>query len=309
MTRILLTILFLSTFHVDVLSCPNIQAQSASNLFDRMRIGLHGDSSIKQEYELVVKRRVVYAITPFASFSHIQDAKYRTRVKMDKARKASTFDLVHRLDWSAIQEITGPQKENRFIIVELIKSQRIVKRYFVSQEKLPADFAELLRIITSPVSDEQDLVDSLQYVTDMPYICESQKPYDQGCGSEIFWRAVQRRGEIIPFLIDNISDSTSTAAYVPNLGGKYAVGDVAYFALSEIIDDIPTFQLLGVEFDEHGCGFCAYWNHLRKDVKNRIHFERSVRKWYHKNKSKLVWTADAQGRFGVYKSGSFRLNK
>ena len=80
-----------------------------------------------------------------------------------------------------------------------------------------------------------------------------------------------------------------TSAYVPNLGGQYAVADVAYAALEEIIKDIPTFSLLGVKFDKKGCGYCAYWDHLRKNIRNRLKFQANVRKWYNKNKSNLVW--------------------
>jgi len=153
--------------------------------------------------------------------------------------------------------------------------------------------------------DNRKLVDSLKYVTDMPYICESERPYAIGCGSEIFWKAVQRKEIIIPFLIDKISDSTTTKAYVPNFGGQYAVGDIAYFALAEIIDGIPTFELLRVKFDKHGCGFCSYWNYLRSDIRNRERFEKSVRKWYKKNKSKLIWVPSGQPFTGHHNGGMF----
>src|SRR5688500_15883894 len=161
----------------------------------------------------------------------------------------------------------------------------------------------LIPALATAQADNKRLVDSLRYVTDMPYMCESEKPYDIGCGSEIFWKAVQRKEKIIPFLIDKISDSTTTKAYVPNLGGQYAVGDIAYFALLEIIDGIPTFELLGVKFDNHGCGFCSYWNYLRNDIENRERFEKSVRKWYKDNKSKLIWVSSGQPFTGHHNGG------
>jgi hypothetical protein len=167
----------------------------------------------------------------------------------------------------------------------------------------------LIPVLTTAQVDNRRLVDSLKYVTDMPYMCESEEPYANGCGSEVFWKTVQQKEVIIPFLIGKISDSTTTKAYVPNLGGQYAVGDIAYFALTEIIDGIPTFELLGVEFDKQGCGFCSYWNYVREDIKNRRRFERSVRKWYKDNKSRLIWVPNGQPFTGHHNGGMYTLRQ
>lgn len=133
--------------------------------------------------------------------------------------------------------------------------------------------------------NHQKLVDSLKLVADMPYICELA----DGCGDKIFWRVVQQKQAIIPLLINKLSDSTTTSAVVPNFGGQWTVGDIAYSALHEIIKDIPTFELLGVKFDQAGCGYCSYWVHLRKSRLNRIRFQAAVRSWYNKNKQNLIW--------------------
>jgi hypothetical protein len=152
------------------------------------------------------------------------------------------------------------------------------------------------------------LVDSLRYVTDMPYICESD-PYGIGCGSKIFWRVVQQKDKIIPALIAHLADTTSGEAYVPNFGGKYAIADIAYFALGEIIVGIPTFELLGVTFDSQGCGFCAYWKHLRADIKNRKRFQKEVRNWYRKNRSNLIWISNGRPFEGHHNGGLFYLKQ
>jgi hypothetical protein len=140
---------------------------------------------------------------------------------------------------------------------------------------------------TSAQQNNNKLVDSLKYVTDMPYICEIVDGI--GCGNKIFWKVVKQKQEIIPSLIDKLTDTTQVDAYVPNFGGQWTVADIAYTALEEIIKDIPTFQLLGIEFDKEGCGYCSYWNHLRKDIKNREKFQMAVQNWYDKNKMDLIW--------------------
>lgn len=175
--------------------------------------------------------------------------------------------------------------------------------------KLCASLLLFVPLWTIAQVDQRRLVDSLAYVTDMPYICESELPYAIGCGSKIFWEVVQKKEAIIPFLIDKLTDTTTTEAYVPNLGGKYAVADVAYFALNEIIDGIPTFDLLGVAFDAQGCGFCSYWNYLREDMEHRKGFQSSVKEWYNTNKPNLIWVPSGQPFSGHQNGGMFHLKK
>jgi hypothetical protein len=147
------------------------------------------------------------------------------------------------------------------------------------------------------------VADSLRFVQDMPYICDNlvfgpagmeRNESGSGCGDPIFWRAVQGKAAIIPLLIRKLRDTTITEATVPNFGGNYAVGDVAWSALQEIVHGLPGWGpigigLLGVEFDRHNCGSCAYWNHLRADPKNRVAFSKSVKKWYRRHRKELVW--------------------
>lgn len=127
-------------------------------------------------------------------------------------------------------------------------------------------------------------IDSLRFVTEMPYICENGI-----CGDELFWKAVELRQSAIELLIDKLEDTTMTKANVVNFGRNYTVSDIAFVVLKEIIHDIPTFELLGVDFDKNGCGYCSYWNHLNKDYKNRQKFKLAVKNWYFQNKDKFVW--------------------
>ena len=106
-------------------------------------------------------------------------------------------------------------------------------------------FAMLPMLAFGQVNAAQS-VDSLRFVTDMPYICDG----GEGCGDRLFWTVVKQQKSVVPLLIDRLNDTTETAVYVPNFGGLYTVADVAYYALEEIIHGIPTFKLLGVKFDQ-----------------------------------------------------------
>lgn len=143
----------------------------------------------------------------------------------------------------------------------------------------------------------KEKLNRLSDVTEVPYACEgtgeSTKSdtiiYNIGCGDKIFWDVVRCKLDAVPGLINKLSDTTQTKAAVPYFGGQYTVADVAYVALSEIIDGIPTFKLLGTTFDTTGCCYCSYWNYLRSNLKNRNNFRESVFRWYVKNRTKLVW--------------------
>lgn len=124
--------------------------------------------------------------------------------------------------------------------------------------------------------------DSLQYVTSMPYT--------ENCNADdIFWNVVKLKEKVITELILKLSDATETEVFVPNFGGKYTVADVAYIALQEIISGIPTFELLDVKFDENGCGYCTYWQHLREDLNHRKAFQKAVKEWYNAHQKDLIW--------------------
>ena len=139
-----------------------------------------------------------------------------------------------------------------------------------------------------------DKIDSLKYVNDMPYICHDNVDNNNilsssGCGDKRFWSVVKLKQKAIPLLLDKLSDTTITVAIVPIFGYNYSVADIAYVALEEIIHDIPTFELLGIEFDQKGCGYCSYWQHLNINYKNRTNFKIAVQNWYYSNKDRLVW--------------------
>jgi len=131
-------------------------------------------------------------------------------------------------------------------------------------------------------------IKNLKSITDMPYICRDTIG-TAGCGQIEFWDVVQEGKEIIPFLIEKLSDTTTTPAYVPNFGGNWTVADISFLAIQEIIKGVPTFDLLGVLFDSEGCGYCSYWNHLRLDIKNREAFKKNLSNWYDDIKNRLLW--------------------
>ncbi len=135
-------------------------------------------------------------------------------------------------------------------------------------------------------------VDSLKYVKDMHFNCMPIQLIGDApeiCGDPLYWQVVRIQKGIIEVLIDRMDDTTDTEAWVPYFGYHYRVADIAYTSLQEIIHGIPTFELLGVPFDENGCGYCSFWQHLNASMENRLAFQKAVKYWYETNRDNLVW--------------------
>jgi hypothetical protein len=144
-------------------------------------------------------------------------------------------------------------------------------------------------LFTSAQISTYQNIDSLKYVSAMPIMNEGNG--ESSCGDKIFWNVVRKKEAAIPFLIRKLSDTTTTKAPVTYFGGNWTVADVAYNALEEIVNGIPTFELMKRKFDKKGCGYCVYWNHLRGSYNNRIKFQLAVKKWFKKNQHNFVWVS------------------
>lgn len=163
----------------------------------------------------------------------------------------------------------------------------------------------------------QELRTRLSTIADLPYICgkepgqaDLEKP---GCGDKAYWALVLMKDSIIVDLLDLIDDSASIPAQVPNFGGHYAIGDAAIMVLKEIVRPFEPIRILGIKLDPM-CGYCSYWNYVRKSRANRAVLESKAKKWYARKKIWMKWvedpsfaTCDCKG--GHPNKGHFRIEK
>lgn len=174
-----------------------------------------------------------------------------------------------------------------FTFAEDIKFRKESNNKLISQNldfEVLSNLKECANSIKLELNEVINIIDSLKYIQEMPYICEMEL-----CGDELYWNSIRLKLNTIEYLIEKLDDTTTTKANVKLYGGQYTVADIAYDVICEIIHDIPTFELLGVPFDKDGCGYCAYWNHLNESYDNRVKFKEAVKNWYHKNKENLIW--------------------
>lgn len=133
-------------------------------------------------------------------------------------------------------------------------------------------------------SQKDDLRTEIMNIRTMPYIPELS-------GDKEFWEIVKRKVYVIPALIELLDDTVATPAIVPNFGGKYSVGDIAYFIINEIIRNVPTHKIISGEHSSSDAGI--YWIYVRKDFSNRLRFQRRLKNWYLGNRNNLVWVEDS----------------
>lgn len=142
-TRIILTISILTLNYVNSFS------QTTKEKIDRMTISYYGDSLIAQQYELIVKSKRVYFITPHASYLHIKGEKYKRRIKFSKDKKNEIFSQIGKLTWTGLEQNKDRSNGTRYYSVNVYKEDHLIDNYKVSEELLPSDFKTLYDAISS----------------------------------------------------------------------------------------------------------------------------------------------------------------
>ena len=129
----------------------------------------------------------------------------------------------------------------------------------------------------------------IKHVQDVPYMPELQGD----CPDSVYWCFVRKGLDMVPSLIDCINSTDSTQIMIPNWGGHYTVGDIAFAIICDIIHDLPIqdFFLNGV-VDERDNGPITYHSFLSSSEGNRRILQRQLRRWYRKNRHCLIWITD-----------------
>lgn len=141
-------------------------------------------------------------------------------------------------------------------------------------------------------------IEKIHLIDEMPYIPNLS-------GDSFYWEIVKEGLDLIPKLIEILPDTTSTNAVVPNIGGNYAVGDIAYFCINGIITNIPTKEFIPETENQNGYWF--YWNFVRESQENRSQFQQRVSSWFNLNKKNLIWKEDKNEQ-NVAKNWSYKSN-
>lgn len=102
------------------------------------------------------------------------------------------------------------------------------------------------------------------------------------CTADIYWKIIKRGKASIPFLIERLTDSTKTNIYNNCKKDKLTIGEVAYFALEEIAE-FPALIVTQIQFDVISNGCWNFYDYFFNQ-KNKIEYQKMVRKFYKENK-------------------------
>ena len=114
----------------------------------RIIISHNGDSLISQKYELIIKSKRLYFITPVANYLHVNGGKCRSRVMLDKYKREKIFSLVDQLVWTRFEQTKNKVTGDRYYVIEIFNTDHLIDRFIVSEELLPSDFKTLYDAIS-----------------------------------------------------------------------------------------------------------------------------------------------------------------
>ena len=86
--------------------------------------------------------------------------------------------------------------------------------------------------VSAQTANKTKIAREIEHITDVPYIPELS-------GDSSYWNLVVQGKSIIPALISNLTNTTKTNISIPNWGGEYCYGDIAFSILEHIIVGIP----------------------------------------------------------------------
>ena len=132
---------------------------------------------------------------------------------------------------------------------------------------------------TNAQTTDGQLVDKIVQINDVPYI--------GNFGDSLYWKIVAEELDIVPNLIELIDDTTTTKAAIPNWGGYYCIGDIAFSMINDIIFQIPIIDFIQTKTDF--VGEKIYFEFVQDNFQNRAHMKNELSKWFVANKDGLEW--------------------
>jgi hypothetical protein len=121
----------------------------------------------------------------------------------------------------------------------------------------------------------KSMIDSLQYIN----------ANSLDCSADLYWRIISNGENSIPFLIDKLTDTSSTNIISVCKKTKLNVAEVSYEALTEI-GEFPMYLMTHIQFDyfeNNGCW--SFYTYFYND-RNKKEFKNLVSNWYLKEKNK-----------------------
>lgn len=121
-------------------------------------------------------------------------------------------------------------------------------------------------------ADIKTMVDSLQYL----------KADTLDCSADLYWRIIGKGDKAIPYLINKLTDTSSTNIKSPCKKSNLNVGEISYSAMTEIAY-FPMYLMTHIQFDVIHNDCWNFYDYFYKD-ENKKEFQKMVQDWYLKEK-------------------------
>lgn len=112
-----------------------------------MTISHCGDSLIPQKFELSIKDKKIYFITPFINYLDIKGEKYRQRVKIDKKKRGEIFKYVYQIDLTNLGQTEKSNRKSRYYVVEIFFKDNTTYNMILSEDEMPKDLMKIYETI------------------------------------------------------------------------------------------------------------------------------------------------------------------
>lgn len=123
-------------------------AQDTNREITKLIIAYKGDSTLFiEKYEIDVRKKKIYYITPIRNYLDIQGEKYRTKRKINKKEWNDIMTLIYAIDFKRLKSYNLAESDKVDYFAEITMNQSKTVEIRLSPEIMPLELREIFRII------------------------------------------------------------------------------------------------------------------------------------------------------------------
>lgn len=162
-------------------------------------------------------------------------------------------------------------------------------------------FSLLFYGISAQTMKKECCAKEITKITSVPYIPELS-------GDSIYWNLVVQGKDILPCLILNLTNTTQTNIDIPNFGGYYCIGDIAFSILCQIIHGIPIEKFIQENKKYPLSEDLNYHSFVSCKNRNRRYLKKKIFNWIKENEAQMIWVVDSNN-YKTTKDWNYQINR
>lgn len=123
-------------------------AQYSNREITKLTIAYNGDSTLLiEKYEIDVRKKKVYYITPIMNYLDIHGTKYRTKRNINKKEWNDIMTLISVIDFKKLESYNLADSDKVDYFAQITFNQSKTVEIKLSQKIMPVELNEIFRII------------------------------------------------------------------------------------------------------------------------------------------------------------------